>query len=51
MGQLVPIFPTTASPGYPNSPEEQDNDIESHLTKMIEVFQEERKKERKKERN
>lgn len=28
--------PTTASCGYPNTPEEQDSDLKSHLMKMTE---------------
>jgi hypothetical protein len=31
----------TASLGYPNTPEEQDNNLESHLTRIIEAFKEE----------
>ena len=31
----------TASTGYPNTPEEQDYDLKSHLMKMIEAFKEE----------
>ena len=30
----------TASTGYPNTPEEQDYDLKSHLMKMIEAFKE-----------
>ena len=30
--------PHTASPGYPNTHEKQDNDLKSHLMKMIEAF-------------
>jgi hypothetical protein len=33
--------PTTASTGYPNIPEEQDNDLKPKIMKMIEVFMEE----------
>ena len=33
-----PSSPTTASPGYPNTPEKQDSDLKSHLMKMIEEF-------------
>jgi hypothetical protein len=32
--------PTTASPGYPNTPEKQDSDLKSHLMMMIEDFKE-----------
>ena len=35
-----PNFPTTASPGYPNTPKKQDSDLKSHLMKMIEAFKE-----------
>jgi hypothetical protein len=33
-----PNFPTTVSPGYPNTPEKQDLDFKSHLMLMIEDF-------------
>jgi hypothetical protein len=33
-----PSSPTTASPGYPNTPEKQDSDLKSHLMMMIEDF-------------
>jgi hypothetical protein len=36
-----PSSPMTASSGYPNTATEQDNDLKSHLTKMIEAFKEE----------
>jgi hypothetical protein len=32
-----PSSPTTANPGYPNTPEKQDYDLKSHLM-MIEEF-------------
>jgi hypothetical protein len=35
-----PISPTTASPGYPNTPENQDADLKSYLMKIIESFKE-----------
>jgi hypothetical protein len=35
-----PSSPTTASPGYPNTPEIQDSDLKSHLMKMIEDLKE-----------
>jgi hypothetical protein len=35
-----PSSPTTASPGYPNTPVKQDNNPKFHLMKMIEVFKE-----------
>ena len=31
-------FHTTESPGYPNMPEKQDSDLNSHLMMMIEDF-------------
>ena len=33
-----PSTPTSASPGYPNTPEKQDSDLKSHLMMMIEDF-------------
>lgn len=42
----VPTEPssvTTASPGYLNMAEKQDNDLISHFMKMIEVFKEDKK--------
>ena len=33
-----PSSPTTASPGYPNTPLKQDSDLNSHFIKMIEDF-------------
>ena len=30
--------PTSASPGYPNTPEKQDSDLKSHIMMMIEDF-------------
>ena len=33
-----PSSPTTASPGYPNTPEKQDLDLKSHLMMLIEDF-------------
>jgi hypothetical protein len=41
-GTIRPSSPTTASPGYPNTSEEQD--LKSHLMKMIETFKEETNK-------
>ena len=35
---LDPSSPTTASLGYPNTPEKQDSDLKSHLMMMIEDF-------------
>ena len=31
-------YPMTASPGYPNTVEAQENDLKSNLMKMIEAF-------------
>jgi hypothetical protein len=31
--------PTTACPGHPNTPEQQDSDLKCHLMKIIEDFQ------------
>jgi hypothetical protein len=45
-GNQCPLAPsepsssTTASPGYPNMPEKQDSDLESHIMKMIEDLKE-----------
>jgi hypothetical protein len=33
-----PSSPTTAYPGYPNTPEKRDSDVKSHLMMMIEDF-------------
>jgi hypothetical protein len=33
-----PSSPTTASPGYPITPEKQDSDLKSHLMLIIEDF-------------
>ena len=33
-------YPTTASPGYPNTTEAQENDLKSNLIKMTEAFKE-----------
>jgi hypothetical protein len=33
-----PSSSTTASPGYTNTPENQGNNLKSHLIKMIEAF-------------
>ena len=33
-----PSSPTTASPGYPNTPQKQVSDLKSHLMMMIEDF-------------
>ena len=30
--------PTSASPGYPNTPEKQDSDLKSYLMKLVEAF-------------
>jgi hypothetical protein len=34
------ISPTSASCEYPNTPEQQDCDLKSHLMKIIEAFKE-----------
>jgi hypothetical protein len=31
-------MPTTASPGYPNTPEKQDLDLKSYLTMLVESY-------------
>jgi hypothetical protein len=36
LGIIETNSPTTASPGYPNTPENQDSDLKSHLFVMIE---------------
>jgi hypothetical protein len=41
LASLEPSFPTTASPGYPNTPEKEDSDLKSHLLRMIEDFKKE----------
>ena len=33
-----PSTPTTASPGYPNTPEKQDLDLKSYLMMVVEDF-------------
>jgi hypothetical protein len=33
-----PSYPTTASPGYPNTLEKQDSYLKSYLTMLIEDF-------------
>ena len=38
MEPSAPSSPTTASPGYPNTPEKQDLDLKSHLMMLIENF-------------
>jgi hypothetical protein len=38
MASLDPNYATTASHGYPNTVETQDNDLQSNLIKMIEAF-------------
>ena len=38
MAPLEPSSANTASPGYPDTPEEQDYDLKCHLIKMIEAF-------------
>ena len=38
LAQSEPSSPTTASHGYPNTPEKQDSDLKTHLMMMIEDF-------------
>jgi hypothetical protein len=38
MTSSEPSHPTTANPGYPNTPEKQDSDLKSLLMMMIEDF-------------
>jgi hypothetical protein len=38
LASLEPSSPTTAIPGYPNTPENQNSDLKSHLMMMIEDF-------------
>jgi hypothetical protein len=33
-----PSTPTTASPGYPNTPEKQDSDLKSYFMMLVEDF-------------
>ena len=33
-----PSTPTTASPGYPTTPEKQDSDLKSYLMMLVEDF-------------
>jgi hypothetical protein len=33
-----PSMPTTASPGYANSPEKQDSDLKSYFMMLVEDF-------------
>jgi hypothetical protein len=40
MGPPEPSYGTTASPGYSNTAEAQENDLKSNLMKMIEAFKE-----------
>ena len=35
MAASEPISTTTASPGYPNTPEKQDSDLKSHLMMLM----------------
>jgi hypothetical protein len=41
MKQPEPSCPTTASSGYPNTPEAQENDLKSDLMKMLKTFKKE----------
>jgi hypothetical protein len=38
LAPLEPSSPTTASPGFPSTPEKQDMDIKSYLMILIEDF-------------
>ena len=38
LAQSEPSSPTTASHGYPNTPEKQDSDLKTHLMMMIKDF-------------
>jgi hypothetical protein len=38
LASLEPCSPTTANPGYPNTPDKQDFDLKSHLMNRIEGF-------------
>ena len=38
MAPLEPSTPTTANPGYPNTPEKQELDLKSHFMMLIEDF-------------
>jgi hypothetical protein len=40
LASTEPSYPTTASPGYSNTPEKQDVDLKSHLMMLIENFKE-----------
>jgi hypothetical protein len=44
LAQLEPSSPIRLSLGYPNMTEKQDNDLKSHLMKIIREFKEEIKK-------
>jgi hypothetical protein len=44
MVPLEPDYPATASPGYPNKIEVQEDDLKSNLAKMIEPFEKEMNK-------
>jgi hypothetical protein len=33
-----PSSPTTANPGYPNTPEKRDSDLKLHLMMVVEEF-------------
>ena len=38
MASSEPSHPTTASHGYPNTPEKQNSDLKSHLMMVIDDF-------------
>jgi hypothetical protein len=40
-GDMTPLeqsYPTTASPGFPNTTKEQENDLKSNLLKMVDAL-------------
>lgn len=48
-GNMAPpehSYTTTASPGYPNTTEAEENDVKANLIKIIETFKEEMNKSR-----
>ena len=50
MASLEPSYLTTASPGYPNTAETQEDDLKFKLIRMIEAVEEEMNKPLKKHR-
>ena len=41
MAPAEPRYPTTATPGYPNTAKAQEDGLKSNLIKMMEAFKEE----------